>query len=77
MKTYPMLNETPCLKDLRGSGGIARRIRIFRVTPRPLYPGERARGSHWLEDWLGPRTGLDAVAKRKIPYRLCCWLTKN
>jgi hypothetical protein len=27
----------------------------------------RAPGTHWIEGWVGPRAGLDAVAKRKIP----------
>jgi hypothetical protein len=36
------------------------------------YPGrftskERARGTHWIRDWMGPRTVLDAMVKRKIP----------
>jgi hypothetical protein len=29
-------------------------------------PGERSPGAHWLEGWVGPRTGLDAVEKRKM-----------
>jgi hypothetical protein len=29
-------------------------------------PGERARGTHWIGGWMGPRGGLDAVEKRKI-----------
>jgi hypothetical protein len=32
-----------------------------RFTPR-----ERASGTHWIEGWVGPRAGLDAVEKRKI-----------
>jgi hypothetical protein len=28
---------------------------------------ERAPGNHWIGGWVGPRAGLDAVAKRKIP----------
>jgi hypothetical protein len=28
---------------------------------------ERAPGTHWKGGWMGPRTGLDAVVKRKIP----------
>jgi hypothetical protein len=35
--------------------------------PRPLYPRERAPGTHWIGGWSGPRAGLDAVSKRKIP----------
>jgi len=39
---------------------------VVRLTPRPLNPGERTPGANWLGGWVGPRTGLDAVAKRKI-----------
>jgi hypothetical protein len=28
---------------------------------------ERAPGTHWIEDLVGPRAGLDATEKRKIP----------
>jgi hypothetical protein len=28
-------------------------------------PGETAIGTHWIGGWVGPRTGLDAVEKRK------------
>jgi hypothetical protein len=28
---------------------------------------ERAHGTHWIGDWVGPRAVLDTVAKRKIP----------
>jgi hypothetical protein len=31
-----------------------------------LPPGERAPGAHWIGGWVGPRTGLDAVEKRKF-----------
>jgi len=30
-----------------------------------LYPRVRARGVHWIGDWVGPGTGLDALAKTK------------
>jgi hypothetical protein len=29
-------------------------------------PGERAAGTHWIGGWVGLRTGLDDVEKRKI-----------
>jgi hypothetical protein len=35
-------------------------------TPRPLYPGERAPGTHWIEGWVGHRADLDDVEKRKF-----------
>jgi len=31
-----------------------------------LPPG-RALGTHWIGGWVGPRAGLNAVEKRKIP----------
>jgi len=30
-------------------------------------PGERAPGTHGIDSSVGPRAGLDAVAKRKFP----------
>jgi hypothetical protein len=30
-------------------------------------PTERAPGTHWIGGWVGPRAGLDTVAKQKIP----------
>jgi hypothetical protein len=31
-----------------------------------LPTGERAPGTHWIGGWVGPRTGLDAMQRRKI-----------
>jgi len=36
--------------------------------PSAFTPGERAPRTHWIGGWLNPRAGLDAVAKRKIPF---------
>jgi hypothetical protein len=36
-----------------------------RFTPRGRTPG-----THWIGGWVGPRTVLDAVVKRKIPSLL-------
>jgi hypothetical protein len=33
--------------------------------PPVAFPGERFSGSHSIGGWVGPRAGLDAVAKRK------------
>jgi hypothetical protein len=33
-----------------------------------LYPLERAFSTHWKGGWVGSRTGLDIVEKRKISY---------
>jgi hypothetical protein len=35
--------------------------------PGSFTPRERAPGTHWIGDWIGPRAVLDMVAKRKIP----------
>jgi hypothetical protein len=35
--------------------------------PAVLPPRERAPGTHWIGDWVGPRACLDAVVKKKIP----------
>jgi hypothetical protein len=32
-----------------------------------FIPREGAPGTHWIGGWVGPRAGLDAVVKRKIP----------
>jgi len=32
---------------------------------------ERASGTHWIGDWVGPKTSLDMVVKRIIPSP--CW----
>jgi len=38
--------------------------------PGHFTPGERTPGNLWTGGWRGPRSGLDAVLKRKIlsPY---------
>jgi hypothetical protein len=34
-----------------------------------FIPGELAPGTHWIGGPSGPRAGVKAVAKRKIPFR--------
>jgi hypothetical protein len=34
--------------------------------PGRFTPGKRAPDAHWRGVWMGPRAGLEAVAKRKI-----------
>jgi hypothetical protein len=57
-----------------GNGGIAR---LFLTSvldggewstsiPGRFTPGERALGTHWIEGWMGPRAGVEAMEKRKI-----------
>jgi hypothetical protein len=68
-------NWAPRHEGVLGSGGIAPRILdlgtiwrwVVSFTPRPLYPKERAPGTHWIGGWVGPRAVLDAVVKRKVP----------
>jgi hypothetical protein len=43
-------------------GGEWSASRFSRFTPR-----ERASGDHWIGGCVGPRAGLDAVVKKKIP----------
>jgi hypothetical protein len=40
---------------------------VVSFTLRPLYPGERDPGTHCIGCWVGPRVGLDVVAKIKNP----------
>jgi hypothetical protein len=40
--------------------------RVVSFTPLHLYPGERAPGTNWIGGWVGTRTGLDDVEKRKF-----------
>jgi hypothetical protein len=35
-----------------------------------LYPKERAFGTHWIGGWMGPRTDLDAVEKKKSLFHV-------
>jgi hypothetical protein len=34
--------------------------------PCRFTPGERAVGTHWLGGWVGPRTSVNVVEKRKF-----------
>jgi hypothetical protein len=45
--------------------------------PGRFTPRERVPGTQWIGGWVGPRAGLDAVVKRKIPNpRLPAWLRR-
>jgi hypothetical protein len=37
---------------------------VVSFTPRPLYTGEGAPGTHWIRSCVGPRARLDVVEKR-------------
>jgi hypothetical protein len=57
-------------------GGVDVLIHLFDVgtrwnlmisfTPPPLFPREIASGTHWLRRYVGPRTGMDDMERRKI-----------
>jgi hypothetical protein len=63
------LSLCPCHEDVWGSGGI--HPPFLNSTPDGdewlvsrtgrFAPGERASGTHWIERWVGPRAGQDAV----------------
>jgi hypothetical protein len=40
--------------------------RVFSFTPLPLYPRGKKTGTYWIERWVGPRAGLEAMVKLKI-----------
>jgi hypothetical protein len=74
MKIAPMLvNLVPWHEDVWGSRGIAPSFLISRVdgdegsVPRPesVTSGKRSICTHFIGDWMGPRTGLDPMEKRK------------
>jgi hypothetical protein len=65
-----------CHKGVWGSGCIDLRIDlgtswrwVVRFMQRLLYPRRKNTpppGTHWIRGWVGPRTGLDDVEKRKF-----------
>jgi hypothetical protein len=65
--------KVPRHDDIWGSGGITPPFLTSALEggewsasrPCQFTLGERAPGTHWEGDWMGPRTGLDAVEKRK------------
>jgi hypothetical protein len=51
-----------------GSEGVAPRILEWSASRRDRFtPRERAPDTRCIVGWVGPRTGLDAVVRRKIP----------
>jgi hypothetical protein len=68
-------NQAPCHEGILGSKGIAPRILTSALDggewsasrPGCFTPRERGPSTHWIGGWVGPRAGLDAVVKRKVP----------
>jgi hypothetical protein len=69
-----LTNKAPRHEDVWGSGCIDPRFLdlgtswrwVVSFTPRPLYPRERAPGTHWIRGWVNPRAGLDHMEKCKF-----------
>jgi hypothetical protein len=69
------LTKHHTMKVYWGNGSIAPRILDLGTRlgewsasrPGRFTPRERAAGKHWMGGWVGPRAGLNAVVKRKIP----------
>jgi hypothetical protein len=40
--------------------------KVTSFTPRPLYPGERTPGRHWVEDWMDFEACLGRGGEQKI-----------
>jgi hypothetical protein len=59
MKAYWGVEDTALRIVLGGEWSASR--------PGRFTPRERAPGTPWIGGWVGPRAGLGAVAKRKIP----------
>jgi hypothetical protein len=66
----PILSLWRCMGEGMGSptfldlGTSCRWVVSF--IPWPLCPEERARGTHWIGGWVGPRAGLDDMEKWKF-----------
>jgi hypothetical protein len=75
-KDVPVLNKAPRHEGVIGQWRYSSTHSLTSALDRDEWsascPGrfthrERAPGTHWLGGWVGPRAGLDAVVKRKIP----------
>jgi hypothetical protein len=76
IEMYSVLNSSTTPWWTWGSGSIAPCVLTSALdgsewsVARPVrfIPGEGSSGTRWTGGWVVPRTGLDAVAKRKIPF---------
>jgi hypothetical protein len=67
MKTFPVLNQSPCHEDVFENGSKAPRILnlgtiwrwVVSFTPWSVYSQGRDPRIHCIGDWLGPRAGLE------------------
>jgi hypothetical protein len=63
----PLCLTKHCALKRKGSGCIDPRFLVLGInwswvvtfTLRPLYPRERASGTHWIGVWMYPRVGVD------------------
>jgi hypothetical protein len=62
METYGSGCIDPHLLDLGTS------LRWSTSCPGPLYPQERAPGTHWIGGWVDLRAGLDGLEKILDPF---------
>jgi hypothetical protein len=45
-------------------------MEVVNFTPRPLYLQEITSSIHWIGGWVGHRSGMDDVERKKFcPYR--------
>jgi hypothetical protein len=62
---------------LKAYGGVETEIYVFLISalvrgkwpsshPNHFTPAERDPDIHWIEGWVGPRTGLDNIKRRNI-----------
>jgi hypothetical protein len=59
-----VLGKVVLVKTYEGESDLGSSWRsVFSVTSRPLYPGERTCGTHWIGGWLDHRVGADDMEK--------------